>query len=165
MIFVTVGGRPYPFDRLFEKIDNLISDGIINDEVFAQIGTAKYIPKSYQFTKYISQEEFTNKINKADVVITHGASGSIMKALNAKKKVIAVTRLKEYGEHIDNHQVQMNKAFGDNKYVVPVFELDELGDAYLSVINGKNDLKEWVNEDRMSVINLIDDYIKENWNN
>ena len=32
-------------------------------------------------------------ISKSDLVISHGASGSIMKALNANKKVIAVTRL------------------------------------------------------------------------
>jgi UDP-N-acetylglucosamine transferase subunit ALG13 len=41
-----------------------------------------------------------------------------MKALNAGKKVIAVTRLEKYGEHINDHQIQNNEAFALNKYVL-----------------------------------------------
>lgn len=45
LIFVTVGSRNYPFDRLFKKIDQLCEKGIIKDKVFAQTGTSKYKPK------------------------------------------------------------------------------------------------------------------------
>ena len=93
MIFVTVGSRNYPFDRLFIKLDELCEQGVIKDEIFAQIGTTKYKPKHYQYADFISPDEFMEKINEARFVISHGASGSIMKALNAGKKVIAVTRL------------------------------------------------------------------------
>ena len=41
MIFVTVGSRNYPFDRLFIKLDELCESGVITDEIFAQIGTSK----------------------------------------------------------------------------------------------------------------------------
>lgn len=163
MIFVTVGSRNYPFDRLFKKLDELFDQGIIKDELFAQIGTSTYTPKNYKYKNFISQEEFSDYINKSDIVVSHGASGSIMKALNSGKKVIAVTRLAKYGEHIDDHQIQNNKAFGDNKYVIPVYEMDELENAFKSIEEGIDDLKKWKNEDKMKIINKIDNFINEYW--
>ena len=118
MIFVTVGSRNYPFDRLFKKLDDLYEQSVLSEPMFAQIGTSSYKPKHYQYTDFISPEEFEEKIQEADIVVTHGASGSIMKALNAKKKVIAVTRLAKYGEHINDHQIQNNEAFSSNHYVL-----------------------------------------------
>ena len=40
MIFVTVGSRKYPFDRLFKKLDELYEDGTIGEQMFAQTGTS-----------------------------------------------------------------------------------------------------------------------------
>ena len=36
-IFVTVGSRKYPFDRLFKKLDELIDEKKIDDEIFAPL--------------------------------------------------------------------------------------------------------------------------------
>lgn len=163
MIFVTVGSRNYPFNRLFEKLDELYEKGILTEKMFAQIGTSTYKPKHFEYKDFISQQEFLKKINEADIVVTHGASGSIMKALNAGKKVIAVTRLEKYGEHINDHQIQNNEAFASNKYVVAVYEMDELGDAFESIYNGTAELIPWENKDPMSIINLIDKFIIESW--
>ena len=86
MIFVTVGSRKYPFDRLFKKLDELYEDGTIGEQMFAQTGTSIYQPKHYKFKNFISPDDFMEKINEADIVVSHGASGSIMKALNAGQK-------------------------------------------------------------------------------
>lgn len=163
MIFVTVGSRNYPFDRLFMELDKLYDEGIIKDKMFAQIGTSNYKPKNFEFKDFISQEEFLNYIKKSSYVISHGASGSIMKALNEEKKVIAVTRLEKYGEHINDHQIQNNEAFGTNGYVLPVFEMDELKDAIMKIQNGTDNLKKWENKDPMSIQKIIDKFIQENW--
>ena len=164
MIFVTVGSRNYPFDRLFIKLDELFDKGILKGELFAQIGTSTYKPRNFKYKNFISQEEFSELINKADIVVSHGASGSIMKALNAGKKVIAVTRLAKYGEHIDDHQIQNNEAFGANKYVIPVYEIEDLEKAFKSIEDGTADLIPLENKDPMAIINLIDNFIKQNWN-
>lgn len=163
MIFVTVGSRNYPFNRLFIELDKLCEEGIIEDEIFAQIGTSTYKPKHFKYVDFVSQEEFLEKIKEAKYVITHGASGSIMKALNEGKKVIAVTRLEKYGEHINDHQIQNNEAFGSNGYVLPVFEMEELKDAIIKIQTGKDNLKKWENKDPMAIINMIDKFIQENW--
>ena len=163
MIFVSVGSRQYPFDRLFQKLDELVEDGTIKDKIFAQIGTSTYKPKNYEYTDFISQEEFLKKLKECNYVITHGASGTIMKALYENKKIIAVTRLEKYGEHINDHQIQNNEAFGSNGYVIPVYEMDELKDAIITIQEGKDKLKKWENKNPMAIQNMIDRFIEENW--
>lgn len=163
MIFVTVGSRNYPFDRLFKKLDELYEDGTLIEPMFAQVGTSSYIPKYFDYRAFINPEEFNEIIKEADIVVSHGASGSIMKALNAGKKVIAVTRLKKYGEHINDHQIQNNEAFGSNHYVLPVYEMEELKTAFAAIYNGTDGLLPWENKDTMAIVTMIDTFIMENW--
>lgn len=161
-IFVTVGSRNYPFDRLFKKLDELCEEGVIKSEMFAQTGTSTYQPKYFEYKDFISQDEFLERVKWADIVVSHGASGSIMKALNAGKKVIAVTRLEKYGEHINDHQIQNNEAFAQNGYVVAVFEMDELGKAFEAYYNGTDGTRPWVNNDPLAIVNMIDQFIMDN---
>lgn len=164
MIFVTVGSRKYPFDRLFKKLDELYEDGTLSELMFAQIGTSTYHPKHFKFKDFISPDEFMEKINEADIVVSHGASGSIMKALNAGKKVIAVTRLEKYGEHINDHQIQNNEAFSSNGYALMAgLELDDFGECFKKIYEGSDGLKPWENKDPMAIVNMIDKFIQENW--
>lgn len=164
LIFVTVGSRYYPFDRLFKKLDELCESGVLREPVFAQIGLSNYKPKHYEFVKYLSPEEFDQKIAEANIIVCHGASGSIVKALKAKKTVIGVSRLRKYKEHINDHQVQCNEAFADGHYIVMASpELDNLGECFERIYNGDANLIPWVNKDPMSIINLVDNFIQENW--
>lgn len=164
MIFVTVGSRNYPFNRLFKKLDELYEKGVLTDSMFAQIGTSTYKPKHYEYKNFISQEEFLEKVKEADIIVSHGASGSIMKALNAGKKVIAVTRLEKYGEHINDHQIQNNEAFAINNYVLMAdLELENLGECFQKINEGTDRLVPWVNKDPMAIVNMIDKFIQENW--
>lgn len=165
LIFVCVGSRNYQFNRLFIKLDELCEKGVIKEDIFAQIGVSTYKPKHFTYKDFISQEEFEEKIKEANIVISHGASGSIMKALNAKKKVIAVTRLEKYGEHINDHQIQNNEAFAANKYVLAVYEMDDLGTAIEAFYSGTADIVPWENKDPMAIIKLIDTFIIDNWQN
>ncbi len=163
-IFVTVGSRPYPFDRLLKKLDELCEEGVIKGEMFAQTGISTYQPKHFEYKDFISQDEFLERVKWADIVVSHGASGSIMKALNAGKKVIAVTRQEKYGEHINDHQIQNNEAFAQNGYVVAVFEMEELGKAFEAFYNGTDGTRPWVNKDPLAIVKMIDRFIFDNDN-
>ena len=48
MIFITTGSQKFQFNRLLQKIDELVAEGTIKDEVFAQIGYSDYVPKHYE---------------------------------------------------------------------------------------------------------------------
>lgn len=164
MIFVTVGSRNYQFDRLFKKLDELYENGTLTDPMFAQVGTSEYKPQHYEYKDFITPEEFVEKINEASIVVSHGASGSIMKALNAGKKVIAVTRLEKYNEHINDHQIQNNEAFSSNGYVLMAdLELEDLGECFKKIYDGTDGLKKWENNDPLAIVKVIDKFIEENW--
>ena len=164
MIFVTVGSRPYQFDRLFKKLDSLYEDGTLTEEMFAQVGTSTFVPKHYAFKDFITPEEFAIRIESADIIVSHGASGSIMKALNAGKKVIAVTRLEKYNEHINDHQIQNNEAFSSNGYVLMAdLELGDLGECFNKIYEGRDGLRPWENKDPLAIVKMIDKFIQENW--
>ena len=107
MIFVTLGSQKFQFNRLLKAVDELDTD----EEIFAQIGYSDYKPKNYKYKEFLDREEFATWEEKADIVITHGGTGAIIGAVKKGKKVIAVPRLAKYGEHVDDHQIQLIKQF------------------------------------------------------
>lgn len=163
LIFVCVGSRPYPFDRLFKKLDELIEQGLLVDEIFAQIGTSTYIPKNFAYQDFLDHDEFEAKIDEAQIVISHGATGSFIQALRKGKQVIGVTRLAKYGEHIDDHQIQTNEAFAVNKYILAVLEMDQLYEAIKAYKYGYAEVVKWENLNPNAIIDLIDNFIQENF--
>ena len=126
MIFVTVGSQKFQFNRLLKKIDELIESGDIKEEVFAQIGVSDYTPKNYNYKDFVTQDEFKEYMDKADLIITHAGTGAIVTALKKDKKVIAIPRLSEYGEHVDDHQIQLIDEFKEMNFIEPVYKIDEL---------------------------------------
>ena len=107
MIFITLGSQKFQFNRLLKAIDNLDT----NDEIFAQIGYSDYKPKKFRYKAFLDREEFDTMMEKSDIVVTHGGTGAIIGAVKKGKKVIAVPRLAKFGEHVDDHQIQIVKQF------------------------------------------------------
>lgn len=126
MIFITLGTQKFQLNRLLKKIDKMIQDELIEEDVFAQIGHSDYHPYNYKFTEFIDREEFKKMIERSSLVITHGGVGSIITALNANKPVIVFPRLSEYKEHVDNHQLEIAKAFCKKNFVLCCNEEEEL---------------------------------------
>jgi UDP-N-acetylglucosamine transferase subunit ALG13 len=118
MIFVVLGTQKFQLNRLLSEIDELIETGGITQEVIAQIGVSDYIPKHYQYFRYIDKKQFDELILQATVVITHSGVGSIITALKAKKPVVIYPRLQKYHEHVDDHQLDIAKAFEKKNYVI-----------------------------------------------
>jgi UDP-N-acetylglucosamine transferase subunit ALG13 len=118
MIFVVLGTQKFQLNRLLIEIDDLIEKGGITQEVIAQIGVSDYIPKHYQYYRYIDKQKFDDYISQATVVITHSGVGSIISALKAKKPVVIYPRLQKYHEHVDDHQLDIAKAFEQKNYVI-----------------------------------------------
>lgn len=126
MIFVTVGSQKFQFDRLLKEVDKLIENKIINEDVIAQIGFSTYIPKNYKYSKFIDQDQFKQYISKCDMVITHAGTGAIVGALKQGKKVVAVPRLAKYGEHVDDHQIQLLDEFKELNFIEPAYDVKDL---------------------------------------
>lgn len=128
LIFVTLGTQDKPFTRLLEAIEQEIENGNITDEVIVQAGFTKYKSDKMKIFDLISQEDFSNYMQKADLIITHGGVGSIITALNHGKKVIAAPRLSKYGEHVNDHQLQIIKCFEQKNYILPLYDFEKLNE-------------------------------------
>lgn len=110
MIFVTVGTHEQPFDRLVQKVDELKRDGILQEEVFIQTGFSTYEPKYCQWSKLIPYEEMEAYVRQARIVITHGGPASFLMPLQIGKTPIVVPRQKQFGEHVNDHQLDFARA-------------------------------------------------------
>ncbi len=126
MIFVTVGSQKFQFNRLLKKIDELIEKKVITDKVFAQIGVSDYKPVNYEYVDFMTQEEFIKKLEECNLLITHAGTGVIVNAVKREKKVIATPRLAKFGEHVDDHQIQLIQQFDELNFIEPCYELDDL---------------------------------------
>jgi UDP-N-acetylglucosamine transferase subunit ALG13 len=107
MIFVTVGTEKFPFDRLLRTIDEALKTGEINDEVFAQIGNCDYKPQYYKYEKMLPFQKIVEAIINSNIVVSHAGTGSIRMCLKEGKIPIVLARDAKYGEHLDNHQMQL----------------------------------------------------------
>lgn len=157
MIFVTLGSQKFQFDRLLRKIDAMVATGTINERVYAQTGSSEYIPQNYEWKRFLNREEFSAMIDQSDVIITHGGTGVIIGAVKKGKKVIAVPRLAEYGEHVDDHQLQLLHQFDDLGLICPCYDLEGLDDIYRTI--GEKTFKPYVSNTN-AIVDSIDQYIR-----
>lgn len=154
MIFVTLGSQKFQFNRLLKAVDELLAAGQIKDEVFAQIGYSDYTPENYKYERFIDREKFSQVMDKAEIVITHGGTGAIIGAVKKGKKVIAVPRLAKYGEHVDNHQLQLVEQFSELNLIYECQDCAKLAEA-IQIVKGTT-----YNQYKSNTNVIIDDIIK-----
>lgn len=127
MILITLGTQDKKFYRLLEAVQKQIDNKIIKDEVIVQAGcSSDFKSKNMKIFDLISLDEFDNLIEKCDILITHGGVGSIITGLKNNKKVIAAPRLQKYGEHVNDHQVQIIENFTNSGYILSLEKFDEI---------------------------------------
>ena len=127
MILVTLGTQDKKFYRLLDAIQKQIDLGNIKDKVVVQAGfSSDYKSKDMEIFDLIPIEEFDEFISKCDILITHGGVGSIITGLKNNKKVIVAARLEKYGEHTNDHQLQIIDNFSKEGYILPLEDFDQL---------------------------------------
>lgn len=111
MILVTVGTQDKAFTRLMDALEQQIQTGLIQDEILVQSGYTQFSSAHMRVQAYFSQDELDQARQAADLIITHGGVGSILDGLKLGKRIIGVARLKQYKEHINDHQEEILKQF------------------------------------------------------
>lgn len=156
MILVLLGTQHNEFTRLLKKIEDCIDEKIINEEVIVQAGFTKYETNKMKVFDMISKKELEEYVKDANIIITHGGVGSIIMALEKNKKVIAVPRLHEYGEHVNDHQKQIIKVFSEKKYLIGIQDVNELPDALKEIETFK---PEKYISDNKKILKIIENFI------
>lgn len=107
MIFVTVGSQKFPFNRLLKKIDQMAETCIVTDEIVVQTGRNGYVPRFCRCQPFFDKEEFEILLDTCRILITHGGAATMIDAVKRRKKTVVVPRLAKYGEHVDDHQLEL----------------------------------------------------------
>lgn len=163
MIFVTVGTHDKPFDRLLHSADGFAAT--TDENVVMQIGGSSFKPKHADQFAFVDQMGMEEWLIRARVIVTHGGAGSVLSALKHGKPLVVVPRRREFGEVLDDHQIELATALDNSGMAVAVMEvnLDAVKnaiknatlirvniDSHSKLINSlKNQLEHW--EDLRSV--------------
>ena len=156
MILVLLGTQNNSFHRLLEEIEKNIKDGIIKEEVIVQAGYTKFQSHKMRIIDLISKEQLEQFQDEADLIITHGGVGSIISSIEKGKKVIAVPRMHEYGEHVNNHQKEIVKDFNDKGYIIGIEKVEDLKQA---IINSKNFEPKKYQPNNEKMLKIIENFI------
>ena len=126
MILVTLGTQDKSFVRLLEALEKQCENGLIQDEIIVQSGYTKFDSKHMKLIPYFSQDELDQYRQNAQCIITHGGVGSILDGCRYEKKIIGVARLKEYKEHINDHQIEICEQFSKDGYILYAENLEDI---------------------------------------
>ncbi len=128
MIFVILGTQDKKFTRLLDAIQKKIDEGKISkkEKIIVQAGCTRYKSENMQIIDYMPLREFEDYVDKADIIICHAGVGTILTALKKGKKIIAAARLKKYGEHVNDHQLQILDNFTDEGYILALEDFDKI---------------------------------------
>ena len=125
LIFVTVGGMR-AFDRLIREMDRIA--GKVDEKVVMQIGFTGYEPKNCDYFRFMPRNEIEELYAGAKVVVCHAGIGSILTAMKYNKPLVIVPRAKRYGEHIDDHQLDIAREM-ENRGITVVYDISKLESA------------------------------------
>lgn len=157
MIYVTLGTQKFQFDRILIKLDQLIETKVIKDEVIVQCIHHTYKPKNFRVFKLKPIEEVEQILQKSELVITHAGTGSLVQCIKYKKHTIIVPRLSAFGEHVDNHQIEIASVFEAKGNATVVTNIDDL-DMYMKDYSKANIIN--IKLDNTRLLKSIDDYIE-----
>lgn len=159
MILVTLGTQDKPFSRLLEAVQKQIDNGNIKDKVIVQAGLTKFESNDMTIYNLIPYEKFDDLVKKCDILITHGGVASILNGIKNGKKVIAAARLKKFGEHTNDHQLQIIDNFSQAGYILKLDDFNKLDVALEQAKKFKP--KKYVSNTK-NFIKKIEEYIDNN---
>ncbi len=105
MIFVTVGSHEAPFDRLVQRMDELA--GQTEEPVWMQIGSATVSPVRAPHRRFFSTVDFRRLFRESRAVVSHAGVGTLLEAARIRKPLVCLPRLHRFGEHWDDHQLEI----------------------------------------------------------
>ncbi len=125
MIFLTVGTQ-FPFDRLVKAVDEALETGLIDEKIYAQIGSGRYQPRSFDYVEFLQKDEFDNYVRNSKYLISHAGVGIIMMALEYNRPLLVMPRRKKYNEVVNDHQIAIAKKFEERGYLLAAHDTNGL---------------------------------------
>ena len=125
-LFVPLGTQKFPFERIIVALNELVDSGEYGaEEIVMQAASYPMTPKFRHFG-LIRSEDFDRYMKDAGVVVTHGGVNSILTCMNLGKPLVVCPRKHEYGEHVDDHQMEIARLMRDKYDVLVCTDMKDL---------------------------------------
>jgi UDP-N-acetylglucosamine transferase subunit ALG13 len=129
LLFATVGAT-LGFPRLVDAVLDLKRRGRLAERVILQVGGVDLpadVPEGVEVHRSIPFDQVQAILKEAAFVVCHGGTGSLITALRAGCRTIAMPRRFSLGEHYDDHQEEITAAFAARGLLEVALEAHELG--------------------------------------
>ncbi|MCZ7627691.1 MAG: hypothetical protein M5U19_00645 [Microthrixaceae bacterium] len=108
---VTLGTQPgYSFNRLVTRLHQVLPDHV---DVLWQTGATNTETYGIEGRFSVPSAELDAAMSHADVVVAHAGVGSALSAIIAGRHPVLVARRSDFGEHVDDHQIQIAQELAD----------------------------------------------------
>ncbi len=151
-IFVPLGTQKFPFKRLIVALNNLVEEGFYTPEDIVMQSTMYDVEPLFVHVGLIPVDDFNKYMQDAELVITHAGVNSIISCMQMGKALLVVPRLQKYGEHVDDHQMEIAHLMEEKYNVLVVQDLSELKMMIEKAMTHK--YKKWESH-KMSLIEAI----------
>lgn len=153
-LFVPLGTQKFQFSRLVIALNKLVEEKKYAPSEILMQSSLYEVQPLFQHKTLISLADFEHSIRQAEVVVTHSGVNTIITCMKMNKPLVIVPRLKEFGEHVDNHQLEIAELMEVKFKVLVIRNMDELSNAieqakshkYLPWISNSDDLKKKLRE-------------------
>jgi UDP-N-acetylglucosamine transferase subunit ALG13 len=150
LILLTLGTHEQPFDRAIDMVAGLGGA----QAVLVQHGHTAPRPglAGFEWVKFVERERMRELVAEASTVICHAGVGCIVTAVTLGKTPVVIPRLARFGEHVDDHQLQITTEMETAGMVVACVDAAALPGAVeaartrKAVLPGRGDLRQAVRE-------------------
>ena len=155
-LFVPLGTQKFPFGRIITALNGLVEQGAYKPNEIVMQSALYPVEPNFTHLGLIPHEDFDRYMQEAEVIVTHSGVNSIISCMKIGKPLIVCPRLHEYGEHVDNHQMEIATLMHDKYDVLVCTEMKELPELIGKAKTHK--YKPWISH-RKELLNAINDLI------
>lgn len=150
--------KVWEFTRLIKKMDEVA--GRLDEEVVMQIGSVHYEPQNARYFSHTTYQESLSYFRNASLVVGHGGSGTILNALKFHVPIVVVPRSQRFGEHFDDHQIELAERLVGNELIKVVYDIEELELAVREMLEkGKKVGKGMIPPEKETLIKTIKNFV------
>jgi UDP-N-acetylglucosamine--N-acetylmuramyl-(pentapeptide) pyrophosphoryl-undecaprenol N-acetylglucosamine transferase len=127
LILLSLGTHEQPFPRALDVVAPLSVD----EPLVIQHGSTTPDPATHntEWVEFLPPAALRAHIARSSVTIVHGGVGSILLALQAGRVPVVVPRLARFGEHVDDHQVEIAQSLSARGLAVSCLPRDDIHEA------------------------------------
>ncbi|MBX2847013.1 MAG: hypothetical protein KTR16_01735 [Acidiferrobacterales bacterium] len=160
-LFISVGSR-FAMPRLLESVESTLETNP-NLIIKAQVGESSFRSQRIQASKWMDAAEFEQALIECDAFISHAGMGNILLAAQYRKPIVIMPRKKEFGEHINDHQIDTATALIDRPNVYVAHNTFDIQQALNSI--SAQSIEPYCNDfeidDRLNLISALKEFIDE----